>query len=611
MDTLAQNSSYSFDPLEHRVSLLSILGELLALEPEGEQAGGRYSQAQLHRVLRRHPRAGRGFFSRSQLIAGYRVLAPEAGFALPVAEFAQRLRMRPVRTHSGVMPVTVLSKPFPCPGRCVFCPNDVRMPKSYLSDEPGCQRAEQNGFDPYLQTYNRMAALSAIGHSTDKIELIVLGGTWSFYPLAYQRWFIKRCFDAMNDFGAGRDGRPDAASQRFTLLSREARPEQPRAASYNRRVERHLLALSGGSRLQHFESASWDELVAAQKENEHAVCRCVGIVLETRPDYITPAEIIALRRLGCTKVQIGFQSLDDEVLRLNKRGHDVATVRSAMGLLRSAGFKVLAHFMPNLLGATPEGDMEGFRRVFAEVDFRPDEMKVYPCSLIETAELMDAYRDGRWRPYEHEELLSVLCEVISRTPRYCRLSRVIRDICAGDIVVGNRHSNFREVAERRLDAEGIVRRDIRSREIGAARVLASELRLRAAHYETNVGQEVFLEYVTQDDRIAAFCRLHLPAANKSSLAPAELRGSAVIRELHVYGPAQALGVRTEGQTQHQGLGQRLIEQAIATARGAGYATLSVISAVGTRPYYRRNGFRDGELYQHVPLQPRRLHVFLS
>ena len=595
--------SYIFDPLEHRAPLLAILGELLAQEPEMGEAGPRYSQAQLHRVLRRHPRDGAGFYSRSQLIAGYRAFGDQFSASLSAAEFAARLRMRPVRTHSGVMPVTVLSKPFPCPGKCVFCPNDVRMPKSYLSDEPGCQRAEQNGFDPYLQTYNRMAALRAIGHRTDKIELIVLGGTWSFYPPDYQRWFIKRCFDAMNDFGAGEDRRSQADVQRFTLLARDARPDRPRAASYNRAVDQHLVRLSGTGRLRSFESASFDQLLDVQRRNELAASRCVGLVLETRPDYINAAEVLNLRRLGCTKVQIGYQSLDDSVLRINKRGHDVRAIRDAMAFLRCAGFKVLAHFMPNLLGATPDSDVHGFARVFDEPDFRPDEMKVYPCSLIETAELMDAYHAGEFRPYDHDELLMVLCAVIARTPRYCRLSRVIRDICSGDIVVGNRHSNFREVAERKLDADGIVRRDIRSREVGAERVRRTELQLLRTRYATRTSEEVFLEYVTATDRIAGFCRLSLPNAEASHFAPQELRGAAIVRELHVYGPAQALGQRALGQAQHQGLGQQLLREAAAIAGAAGYRDLAVISAVGTREYYRRRGFEDGELYQHLALSP--------
>lgn len=596
---------YEFDPREHKEVLVPLLAVLVPALTAGD-VNQPLPQLELQRILRRFPRQGRGFFSRSELIAGYRALAPMMGLALDPESFAARLRLRPVRTHSGVMPVTVLTKPFPCPGQCVFCPNDVRMPKSYLSDEPGCQRAEQNGFDPYLQTYNRMAALQAIGHQTDKIELIVLGGTWSFYPETYQRWFIKRCFEAMNHFGAGQDGRAQGEEQRFELPARDAKPERPRAADYNRHVERHLRLLGHGATLRNFEAATWQELEAVQAANIAARSRCVGLVLETRPDHITSSEVLRLRRLGCTKVQIGYQSLSDVVLAANKRGHDVAAVRGAMARLRGGGFKVLAHFMPNLLAATPASDIAGFERVFSEPDFRPDEMKVYPCSLVETAELMDSYQAGEWRPYTHDELLEVLCEVIRATPRYCRLSRVIRDICSGDIVVGNRQSNFREVAERALDARGIRRQDIRSREVGSANIAAAALRMKETRYEASDGEEVFIEYVTEEDRIAGFCRLRLPWPASFAEMPAELRGGAVIRELHVYGTAQALGQHVPGRTQHQGLGKRLLGHAAQLARAAGYSSLAVISAVGTRAYYRNQGFVDGVLYQHLPLASTRL-----
>ena len=531
-----RDRSYTFDPHQYREPLLAILREVAVIVAQAPP--GPLPQSLLHGVLRRYPRAGSGFFSRSELIAAYAALSAQAGLTLSQSDFAASLRMRPVRTHSGVTPITVLTKPFPCPGRCVFCPNDVRMPKSYLSDEPGCQRAEQNGFDPYLQTFNRMLALSSIGHSIDKVELIVLGGTWSFYPERYQRWFLKRCLDAVNDFGRHADDRARGEAQRFALVSFGERAEGRAAGTYNRYVERHLKVLSGSGLLRAFEDASWQEIAQVQRENEDAPSRCVGLVLETRPDYVNEEELVRLRRLGCTKVQLGIQSLSDEVLSLNKRGHDVATTRKAMALLRGMGFKVLAHFMPNLLGATPASDKAGIMQMFADEDFRPDELKVYPCSLIATAELMDYYESGDWQPYTEGELLEVLCAVIAETPRYCRLSRVIRDISSGDIVVGNRKSNFRENAERTLDNKGIVRKDIRSREVAGRVVDPTTLSINVTRYAASQGTEVFLEFVTETDHMAGFCRLRLPTIQ----APvAELQDCGIIRELHVYGPAQGLG----------------------------------------------------------------------
>jgi elongator complex protein 3 len=589
-----------FDPQRHAPVLRPLLGALLPLlRASAAGADPRPIDTDaLRPLLRRFPKDDRGFFSRAELIAGLAAFGVELG-ASDAGQLCAQLRMRPVRTESGVTPITVLTKPFPCPGQCVFCPNDVRMPKSYLSREPGCQRAEQNRFDPYLQTYNRLAALAAIGHSVEKAELIILGGTFSFYPEPYQRWFVRRCFDALNDMGQGVDRRASAggAALDHTPLALAPRADE-KNDRYNRALTPFLRRSHGVSLLHESEDASWLELEAAQRENEAARCRNVGLVIETRPDLVTEGEVLRLRRLGCTKVQLGVQSLNDATLSANRRGHDVASVRRAMHLLRSAGFKLLAHFMPNLLGSTPELDVEGAQAMFDDPAFRPDELKVYPCSLVESADLMRFYERGEYRPYAHDELLDVLARVLEVAPRYCRLSRVIRDISSCDIVAGNRMANLRELAEARLRAEGRACRDVRSREIRGEAIALDELSLRATAYESSIGREQFLELCTPHDRIAALLRLSLP---RERSFVEELAGHAVIRELHVYGAALALGARQGGRPQHNGLGRSLVDEAARRARAEGYATLSVISAVGTRAYYRRLGFRDGTLYQHLDL----------
>jgi elongator complex protein 3 len=573
-----------FDPEPHReelVPLIRAIEERPALDP-----------GSLDELLRLHPRGGSGFFSRAEIIAGFRHFRLREGF--------RRLRRRPVRSRSGVTPIAVLTRPHPCPGRCVFCPNDVRMPKSYLSDEPGAQRAAQHRFDPYLQTWSRLATLRAIGHPTDKVELIVLGGTWSFHPEPYQVWFVARCFEALNDFGAGLDRRGEAAptAPDFGRLPRRLDGRAQAGSPYNRLVSRALREAFGGTALSEAERGDWATLEAAQRANESAASRCVGLSLETRPDHVDEAELSRLRRLGCTKVQLGIQSLSDRVLLANRRGHDVAATRRAVALLRRAGFKLHAHWMPNLLGATPAHDVRDFRRLFDDPGVRPDELKLYPCSLIESAELMRFYERGAWRPYTHEELLEVVTGALRETPRWCRLSRVVRDISSDDIVAGNKLTNFREIAERALRAQGEAPSDVRAREVRGEEVDPGRLSLRATAYATSVGRELFLELVTESDRIAAFLRLCLPAVP----APlAELGGSAIVREVHVYGPALALGARSRGEAQHRGLGQRLVAEAAQRAHRAGYRDLAVISAVGTRAWYRRLGFRDGPLYQHRPL----------
>lgn len=556
-------------------------------------------QPVLHRMLRKHPRGGDGLFSRSQLVQGLRHFGPQLALTTPVETLIERLKLRPIRSLSGVSPVTVFTRPFPCPGKCVFCPNDVRMPKSYLADEPAAQRAEDNAFDPYLQTYNRLAAYHALGHACDKVELLILGGTWSFYPEPYQVWFVTRCLQALNDF----EGDPTPRTQRpealdFTQLPRQL-DGRDLAGSYNQRVTRFLHdQLEGQLTDERERSVAWEQLLAAQRDNERAGARCVGLVVETRPDHVDGAEVHRLRRLGVTKVQVGLQSLSDEILERNQRGHTLAQARRALALLRGAGFKLHAHWMANLLGATPEDDQRDFSRLFDDPNFRPDELKVYPCALVPSAELMQHYEAGNYQPYERADLLGVVEHALAYTPRYCRLTRVIRDISSDDILVGNKQTNLREVAQAGLERRGVRGMDIRAREIRGQDVQPSSLNMVATEYSTSIGQDVFIELCDGDDRIAGFARLCLPTTE----APLqELQGNALLREVHVYGAALSLGERRGQRAQHQGLGTRLVEEAARRASDAGYGTLSVISAIGTRDYYRRLGFVDGELYQHRTL----------
>ncbi len=609
---------YDLDLSIHGEQILEVLK--IVVDAPAKIPGDKFSK-----ILHRFPRPEGGLYSRSDLIYGYRQLAGTRG--LPPFDdriILERLRRKPIRTSSGVTPVTVLTKPFPCPGTCIFCPNDVRMPKSYLSDEPGAQRAEQNSFDPYLQTYSRLLTMYNTGHPTDKIELIVLGGTWSFYPETYQIWFIKRMFDALHDFGVGDARDVNDRSQEVEDALREESQLHPERnitnvtvmgmelqQSYNQVVQniykeemyrsRELveeIATGTRERSPIDEYATWEELEEAHRFNETAALRCVGLVIETRPDHISPEEVLRIRRLGCTKVQIGFQSLNDDVLRLNKRGHRVAATRYAVKLLRQAGFKVHAHWMPNLYGSTPELDVEDYERMFGDPDFRPDELKVYPCSLIESAELMQYYQRGDWQPYTHEELLYTLTEVFKRTPEYCRLTRVIRDIPGTDIVEGNKMTNFRQVADKEMVRQNARTMDIRAREIRQQKVSADDLTLDTVWYDSATSDEVFLQYITNDNdrKIAGFLRLSLPFKDVDPITE-ELRDCAMIREVHVYGQAIGIGENTPGRAQHLGLGSQLIEHAVALASERGYTKLAVISAIGTREYYRKRGFEDVDLYQ--------------
>jgi elongator complex protein 3 len=544
-DRLAQWRQAHAAPLEmgaYAAALLALLQEVQSLPT--------WSRRSLDRLVRQHlGPEGAARFTRDRLVQAYQAFVDAGSLAFD-RETLKRLQRKPTRTISGVAPVAVLTKPYACPGTCIFCPSDELMPKSYLRDEPGAQRAYLEQFDPFAQTAGRIAALETIGHATDKIELLILGGTWSAYPRGYQEAFILRCLDAMN--------------------------EQPAAS-----------------------------LAEAQRLNESAPHRNVGLVIETRPDWITPEEVVRLRRLGVTKVQLGIQSLDDAILALNKRGHTVEESRRAVRLLRAAGFKLHLHWMPNLLGATPESDFADFQRLWSDPGLRPDELKIYPCSLLDGTELMTHWRAGAYQPYTQEELVELLIRCKTIVPPDCRLNRVIRDIPSNNIVAGNRAVNLRQVVQQEMARRGLACQCIRCQEVRGHAIEPQDLVLDRLCHPTDISQEWFLRMRTPAGRLAGFLRLSLPRPFDADhpLTPAdvsaEIHGAAMIREVHVYGPALVVGGDSRGEAQHVGVGSRLIQAAHELAQAHGYDQLAVIAATGTRDYYRRLGFELGDLYMHL------------
>jgi len=450
-----------------------------------------------------------------------------------------RIRLKPVRTLSGVTTVTVLTKPYPCPGKCIFCPTDERMPKSYLPDEPGAARALYHKFDPYDQVKARIEALEAVGHPTDKIELLILGGTWSSYNRDYQEWFVLRCLDALNKV----------------------------------------------------ETATLEK---AQFMNETALHRNVGLVVETRPDQVNRVEIAWMRALGVTKVQMGAQSFDDKILSTNQRGHTVEKTRQAVALLRAAGIKIVLHWMPNLLGATLESDREDFIRMWD--GFCPDEIKIYPTQLLANAELYEYWLRGKYQPYTTEELIQLIADIKETIPRYCRVNRVVRDIPSTNVVEGNKRSSLRQDVQAEMKRRGSLCQCIRCREVRGQKIDVETLRYNEYTYMVGNTEEHFLSFVTPDDRLAGFLRLSLPGEGSPGSGLDELKGAAIIREVHVYGQSLPVGSEESGAAQHVGLGTRLIEEAERIAAQGGFLCLAVISAIGTRRYYLQRGFERGALY---------------
>lgn len=506
------------------------------------------------KAVRAHPLSTGGYIAKHMLVHIYRQQIA-SGETVADKSLLARIRMKPIRSLSGVSTVTVLTEPYTCPGNCIFCPDDAQLPKSYLREEPGAARAFQNEFDPYRQVRSRIDSYRAIGHPVDKIELLILGGSWSAYPFAYRKQFVKRCFDAMNDKDA-------------------------------------------------------ETLEQAQEWNEQAQSRNVGLVIETRPDEITAQEIANMRALGVTKVQMGAQSFDDEILAKNLRGHDVDSTLKATALLRAAGFKIVLHWMPNLLGATPQSDRIDFQRMW-DGGFCPDELKIYPTQLLEQAPLYAYWQRGEFTPYTTQELVELIADIKPSIPIYNRVNRIIRDIPANYIKAGSKRSSLRQDVHQELNRRGQHCRCIRCREIRAEKVDTEDLIYSDDTYTAAFSEEHFLNYATADDKLAGYLRLAFPQpvpATHQDLHTQlyeripELKNAALIREVHIYGQSLAVGGEIDGAAQHSGLGTELLVRAEMQAKENGYSKIVVISAIGTRIYYQKRGYRLSGLYMTKDLE---------
>lgn len=481
--------------------------------------------------------------SNAEMLAYYKELV-KTGEQTPSKTVEQLLRKIKVRSNSGVAVVSLLTKPYPCPGMCIYCPNEKEMPKSYLSKEPAAARALANNFSAYTQVQNRMKALVVNGHPVDKLEVIVIGGTWSYYDHVYQEAFIADVFRAVNDFALQRN-------------------------------EPHIHKMKSLKELQH--------------ENETAGARIIGLSIETRPDFIDEKELSRLRWLGVTKIEIGVQHLDDAVLAFNKRGMTISQVADASELMRNTGFKVVYHMMPNLPGSTPEMDIRMIHDLFSGPDHQPDMLKIYPCVVLRNSLLYTMWEKGEFTPYSDEMLLHVLKEAKKRVPKYVRIIRVIRDIPADYIVAGSKISNLRQLIledQKKHDWHCVC---IRCREIRNEPVDLENYTLSHTTYDTRTGKEVFLSFEHKtENKCAAFCRLRLPKADALQANSKELKvleGAAIVRELHTYG--QLVEITEKGsQSQHLGLGVRLMQEAERIAQENGYKKMAVIAGVGVREYYK-------------------------
>jgi len=456
------------------------------------------------------------------------------------------------RTISGVTPVAVMTLPMKCPGQCLYCPTYSNTPQSYTPESPAVLRARKCDYDARQQVKLRLRILSEMGHPTDKVELIVMGGTFLAYPEDYQYQFIKDCYDALNGV----------------------------------------------------ESPTLEE---AKRLNETTKHRCTGLCIETRPDWCGQEEINRMLEFGTTRVELGVQTLNDEIYRLVRRGHKVADVVKATALLREHGFKVHYHLMPGLPGSTPEEDLELSRRLFADDRFKPDGLKLYPTMVVEGTELEKWYQEGRYQPYDANTMVNLLVEIKSMVPKYVRISRVLRDIPAKFIMAGCRDS-LRGMIKQRMRQRAVECKCIRCREYGHRAQDGWEIgepHLVRMDYEASGGREIFLSF--EDDRETLFGLLRMRIQAKPIPAlPRELNGDlALIRELHVFGPEVPLNGRKSEAAQHKGLGKALVQEAERIAGEEFQAQqVVVLSGTGAKEYYRsESGYSSLGDYMVKELKP--------
>ena len=450
------------------------------------------------------------------------------------------LLTKPVKSASGVAVVAIMPKPFACPhGRCSYCPGGIEYntPNSYTGKEPITISAIENQYDPKIQISKKIQQLISFGHDSTKLELVLVGGTFLFMPKDYQENFIKSSYDALNGFDS-------------------------------------------------------PNLEAAKKSNETTKHRNVGFTIETKPDYCKEEHVDLMLDYGATRIEIGVQCLQDRVYKIVNRGHDLNDVIDSFQIAKDAGYKIVAHMMPGLPTMSPSDDIKDFQTLFEDSRFKPDMLKIYPSLILKDTPLYDEYQDGKYTPYSDDDMLNVLTEVKKMVPKWMRIMRVQREITPMEIVAGPKMGNLRQIVHKNLEKQGFSCKCIRCREAGLAKKknLDNELVLERINYDASEGSEVFLSYNDSDDLTYGFLRLRKPSqkAHRTEITS----DVAIVRELHVFGKAIEIGAHEKDSFQHLGLGKKLMKAAEGIARGEFAAKkLLVISAVGTREYYQKLGYK--------------------
>jgi elongator complex protein 3 len=455
------------------------------------------------------------------------------------------LMVKPIKTASGVAVIAVMPKPYACPhGKCIYCPGGIEYntPMSYVGTEPATKIAQSFEYDAYYQVKSKLSQLYQRGHNVSKIELVIVGGTFPFMPEIYQREFVKKCFDALNN---------DISST----------------------LEESII------------------------KNEYAEIRCVGFTVETKPDYCKEQHVDLMLKLGITRIEIGVQTLEENIYKLINRGHNLTDVKNSFQIARDCGYKIVAHMMPGLPGSTTESDINSFKLLLENDSFKPDMLKIYPTLVLKNTGIYKMYMNGKYNAYTEDELVNILVEVKKIIPPWVRIMRIQREIEPSDIIAGSKKGNIRQIAMKKLKELGTKCKCIRCREAGLQKhknFNQQEIILNRIDYFASRGKEVFLSMESKDKSLLfGFLRLrNIPFSHRKELNNNNKKNSAIIRELHVYGQVVDVGQKNNSLSfQHNGLGLHLIEEAEKISKEEFQVDkLSVISAIGTRAYYKKLGY---------------------
>ena len=482
------------------------------------------------------------------------------------------LKKKPTRTMSGVAIVAVMCHPHKCPhGRCFYCPESEIAPPSYTGEEPAALRGRMYEFHPYIQCFNRLKQLKKIGHPIDKVELIIMGGTFPSRDLCYQEWFVSQCLKAMSDFGLIMENKPN---------------------NFEYNLDYDEIRLFEEGILKTYPPNDYVLIDDVQNINENSKVRCVGMTFETRPDYCKKEHINRMLDFGVTRVELGVQTLSDELYKKIKRGHTIADVVEANQLLRDSAIKVAMHMMPGLF-SNQKQDLKMFKQLFSDDNFKPDMLKIYPCLVTKGSELYDLWKQGKYEPYTDDEAVELITKVKEILPKWVRTMRIQRDIPSTLIEAGVKKSNLGELVYNNLEKENIVCQCIRCREIGHKKTSReyslSDFELFKESYTACEGEEHFLSIEdVNEESIAGFLRLRLPS--KNHFRDEITDSTALVRELHVYGNMIKIGGKNPKIGQHTGFGEKLLKEAEDIAIDNGKDEMAIISGIGSRNYYRKFGY---------------------